>query len=145
MCRNRGFTLIELMVVILIIGVLFSLLMPAVATSREAARRAQCICNLKQLALAAANYESVHGVFPFGVGGGAPPGEGRVPRWSTHSQLLIALDQVNVFNALNFSGVAWMADPVFGPPNQTALATKIAVFLCPSDSDRSPIRMTLGT
>ncbi len=59
-------------------------------------------------------------------------------------QLLIALDQVNVFNALNFSGVAWMADPVFGPPNQTALATKIAVFLCPSDSDRSSDPYDLG-
>jgi len=144
MCRYRGFTLIELMVVILIIGVLCSLLMPAVASSREAARRAQCVNNLKQLALAAANYESTHGVFPYGVGGGAPPGPGRVPRWSAHSQLLIALEQVNLFNAINFSGVAWMADPVYGPPNQTALATKLAVFLCPSDSDWSADPYDLG-
>ena len=144
MCRNRGFTLIELMVVILIIGVLCSLLMPAVATSREAARRSQCLNNLKQLALAAATYESIHGVFPYGVGGGAPPGTGRVPRWSAHSQLLIALEQVNLFNAINFGGVAWMADPVYGPPNQTALATKITVFLCPSDSDWSADPYDLG-
>jgi prepilin-type processing-associated H-X9-DG protein len=50
---------------------------------------------------------------------------------------LIALELTSVYHALNFSGVAWLADSVFGPPNQTALATKIAVFLCPSDSDWS--------
>jgi prepilin-type N-terminal cleavage/methylation domain-containing protein len=144
MCRNRGFTLIELMVVILIIGVLCSLLMPAVATSREAARRGQCLNNLKQLALAAASYETIHEAFPYGVGGGAPPGPGRVPRWSAHSQLLIALEQVNAYDAINFGGVAWMADQVFGPPNQTALATKIAVFPCPSDSDWSADPFDLG-
>src|SRR4029078_8897232 len=132
------------MVVILIIGVLCSLLMPAIASSREAARRSQCICNLKQLALAAANYESVHGAYPFGVGGGTPPGVGRVPRWSTHSQLLLALEQANLYNGLNFSGVAWMADPVFGPPNQTSLRTKLSVFLCPSDPEPSSDPYDLG-
>jgi prepilin-type N-terminal cleavage/methylation domain-containing protein len=80
----RGFTLIELLVAILIIGLLLALLMPAVASSREATRRVQCANHLKQLALAALNYESVHNAFPYGVGGGAPPGPGRVPRWSAH-------------------------------------------------------------
>jgi prepilin-type N-terminal cleavage/methylation domain-containing protein/prepilin-type processing-associated H-X9-DG protein len=144
MSRGRGFTIIELMVVIVIIGLLCALLMPAVSASREAARRAQCVNNLKQLALAAAAYESTHAVFPYGVGGGAPPGAGRVPRWSTHSQLLTALDQMNVFNALNFSGVAWMSDPVYGPPNRTALETKLSVFLCPSDPDWSADPYHLG-
>jgi prepilin-type processing-associated H-X9-DG protein len=132
------------MVVILIIGILLGLLMPAVQSAREAARRAQCQCCMKQLALAAANYEAVHGVFPFGVGGGAPPGPGRVPRWSAHSQLLPWMEQTTVFNSLNFSGVAWMADPVFGPPNETALAMKVSVFLCPSDSDWSFDPYNLG-
>ncbi len=144
MIRSRGFTLIELMVVILIIGILLGLVMPAVNSAREASRRAKCQVNLKQLALAAASYESIHEVFPYGVGGGAPPGEGRVPRWSTQSQLLIALEQTSLYNALNFSGVAWMADPIYGPPNQTALATKLAVFLCPSDSDGSSDPFGLG-
>ncbi len=139
MNQRLGFTLIELMVAILIIGILCALIMPAVASSREAARRTQCLCNLKQLALAAANYESIHGVFPYGVGGSAPPGSGRVPRWSAHSQLLFAIDQAPLFNAINFSGVAWMSDPVYGPPNQTAMATKIAGFLS------RPTRITVRT
>ena len=59
-----GFTLVELLVVIAIIGVLVAMLLPAIQASREAARRAQCANHEKQLALAALNYESVHGVLP---------------------------------------------------------------------------------
>src|SRR5262245_45107096 len=61
---RRGFTLIELLVVIAIIAVLISLLLPAVQSAREAARRAQCTNNLKQLAIATANYESTNISFP---------------------------------------------------------------------------------
>src|ERR1700691_3991008 len=125
-----GFTLWELLVVIAIIAILIGLLLPAVQAAREAGRRAQCSNNLKQLGLALANYQSALRVYPFGVGGGGPPGN-VFNRWSAQSQLLPYLEQPALFDALNFVGTPWLnVNPVFGPMNQTAITTRIAGFLC---------------
>jgi prepilin-type N-terminal cleavage/methylation domain-containing protein/prepilin-type processing-associated H-X9-DG protein len=145
--RRPGFTLIELLVVIAIIAVLISLLLPAVQSAREAARRAQCTNNLKQIGIAAHNYLSSFQTLPFGKGASynlTVPGTVFYARWSTHSQLLIYIEQGNLFNSINFNlapetpGMA--GDVPFMPPfqntnreNATASRTQVATFLCPSD------------
>ncbi len=122
--RRRGFTLIELLVVIAIIAVLIALLLPAVQAAREAARRSQCVNNLKQIGLAVMNYESSNGALP-------PATTGPSPDFSMKSRILAAMEQQSIFNAINFD-LAWNA-AAGGYPNQTAYKSTISSFLCPSD------------
>jgi prepilin-type N-terminal cleavage/methylation domain-containing protein len=145
--RRLGFTLIELLVVIAIIAVLIGLLLPAVQAAREAGRLTQCINNLKQIGLAAHNYHSAFGVFPFGKGPSYQavlPGTPIYARWSAHSQLLMFIEQGNLFNSINFNfppetpGMAGAVPfmPAYENPhreNATASRTMVATFLCPSD------------
>ena len=129
---RRGFTLIELLVVIAIIAVLIALLLPAVQSAREAARRAQCTNNLKQIALAAHNYASTHNVFPAGhfqqpAREPRPPAYGST--WSSFgscAMMLPYLEQAPLYQAANFSWGPWVN-------NDTVNNTVIASFLCPSD------------
>jgi prepilin-type N-terminal cleavage/methylation domain-containing protein/prepilin-type processing-associated H-X9-DG protein len=120
--RPRGFTLIELLVVIAIIGVLISLLLPAVQSAREAARRAQCTNNLKQIGLAAHNYMSTYEVLPMGcaIAGGYSSG-GLFP------PLLQFMEQLPLYNAMNFS------TNMYTPSNATLSATGVSTLWCPSD------------
>jgi prepilin-type N-terminal cleavage/methylation domain-containing protein len=145
--RRNGFSLIELLVVIAIIAILVGLLLPAVQSAREAARRAQCTNNLKQLGLAIQNYAATFQVLPFGKGQSyvsSLPSAATYARWSTQSQLLMFLEQGNLFNSINFSlppetpGMA--GDVPFMPPyqnpnreNSTSCLAQVQTFLCPSD------------
>ena len=115
--RFAGFTLIELLVVIAIIAVLISLLLPAVQSAREAARRAQCVNNLKQLALAAHNYESTYGAFPMGTPFYSFGDIGVNDGHSIFVALLAQYEQQSLFNAANFSRNIYMS------PNSTVQAT----------------------
>lgn len=126
---QKGFTLIELLVVIAIIGVLVSLLLPAVQQAREAARRSQCLNNLKQLGLALHNYESSYTVFP---GLGTPSQY----NYSVQARLLPYVEQTALQNLINFdlpllsgSGPSQSLNPLLA----TAAATSVPLLLCPSD------------
>lgn len=99
---KRGFTLVELLVVIAIIGILVGLLLPAVQAAREAARRMQCSNNLKQMGLAAHNYESAHAKFPPGDLS-INRGGGDIPQASTHAFLLPYLEAGNSYATFNFN------------------------------------------
>src|SRR5881397_178008 len=102
---RRGFTLIELLVVIAIIAVLIALLLPAVQAAREAARRAQCVNNLKQIALAMHNYHDVNLSFPpeSMVNDIKGPNGWGGPWWSWAAKILPQIEMAPLFNAINFS------------------------------------------
>src|SRR5437764_3408465 len=131
---RRGFTLIELLVVIAIIAVLIALLLPAVQAAREAARRSQCVNNLKQLGLAVANYESANGSLP--PTGANQTFNGGMNNFGMKTRLLPFLEQGALFNALNMSFIAEPASGVAGYlTNATVATTQINGFLCPSDGN----------
>src|SRR5438094_10195590 len=137
--RDKAFTLIELLVVIAIIGVLVGLLLPAVQKVREAAARAKCLNNLKQIGLGLHSYEGVNQRFPpsciitnphaegsaYGISYGddirvGPTGFG----WGT--LLLPFLEQDNLYRRFDLKESCW------SPVNAAAARTKVAVFICPS-------------
>jgi len=135
---RQGFTLIELLVVIAIIAVLISLLLPAVQSAREAARRAQCTNNMKQLGLALANYEAATGAYPASYGTQTWSGEvwSTWGSWSPQSMLMPYMEQQPVYNAINFSTIS-QGNPSDLPQGLaaqvTAITSRVASFLCPSN------------
>jgi prepilin-type N-terminal cleavage/methylation domain-containing protein len=145
--RRQGFTLIELLVVIAIIAVLIALLLPAVQSAREAARRAQCLNNLKQISLGMHNYHQAQGSFPMGNGraytiGSSGPYITEWGTWGCLAFMLPFLEQQPLYNAANFSWNAWWSytgGSNGGPSwdgtrvNTTVFRTNLNVFMCPSD------------
>jgi prepilin-type N-terminal cleavage/methylation domain-containing protein/prepilin-type processing-associated H-X9-DG protein len=129
---RRAFTLIELLVVIAIIAVLIALLLPAVQAAREAARRSQCLNNLKQFGLAMHNYHGTHDTFPPGyISNFNAAGDDTGPGWGWGTMLLGQLEQMPLYNAVNFSLLTT------DPASQTVRQSSLSVFICPSNAGGS--------
>ena len=150
---NRGFTLVELLVVIAIIGVLIGMLLPAVQQVREAARRTECLNNLRQIGLASLNYESTHGHMPtagtvintwastsdelWGGGGKAPNSH---ENWSHFWQILPFIEQGNVVPIRAQAAAFQNGLSIWSSPqNMAGLGYSIPFYSCPSRGQRSHI------
>jgi prepilin-type N-terminal cleavage/methylation domain-containing protein len=126
MRRKDGFTLIELMVVIAIIGVLIAILLPAVQQAREAARRTQCKNNLHQIGLALHNYADIYSLLPSGyVYKPSPPGNASGFGWA--AMILPQVDQAILFGQFNWD------EPLWSGPNTAPRMKHLQAYLCPSD------------
>ncbi len=135
--KRSGFTLVELLVVIAIIGVLVALLLPAVQAAREAARRSQCLNNIKQTSLAVLNYESARGTFPNGAYGCC---------WGTWVvQILPYLEGGNLsdrYVGIGDWGSHGSGDRYYGQNNLPVTSQFLSSMTCPSDERQEPTGST---
>jgi prepilin-type N-terminal cleavage/methylation domain-containing protein/prepilin-type processing-associated H-X9-DG protein len=136
--NSGGFTLIELLVVIAIVGLLAVLVLPAVQSARESARRAQCLNNLHQIGTALHSYTESDGALPVGhmrnydpriATGDSPCSSSREGEKSFLVSILPQIDQQSLFNALNSSTT------IYGFENRTIFAVSVGAYACPSDPD----------
>jgi len=134
---RAAFTIVEILVVLTIIGLLLALLLPAVQSAREAARRMQCMNHLKQIGLALQNYDAVHRVFPKGGAGVASLTNPLLrSRWrlSWGASLLPFIEQPGLYESINQS------QPFLDPSNLAAGQTIVPTYLCPSSVNGSLTR-----
>lgn len=143
--RPGGFTIIELLVVIAIIGLMMALLLPAVQAAREAARRAHCSSNLRQIGLAILNYETQLKRFPPGRVG--CDGIGGIRRCNVNRPLeyvgtsgfvmiLPFMEQLDLYERFDFSLGPWYGVSIWVKSNYSAIASRPPVLVCPSDDSK---------
>ncbi len=127
-CKSgrEGFSLIEVLVVIAIIGLLVALLLPAVQAARESARRSQCLNNLKQHGVALNTYSTSVDAFPIGYIFW-PKSSGVAPGWAWSTAILPQLEQGPIYSAININV------PIDLPANITARTSALSIYVCPSD------------
>ncbi|HIQ22805.1 MAG TPA: DUF1559 domain-containing protein [Planctomycetes bacterium] len=129
--RLKGFTLVELLVVITIISILLAMLLPAVQAARGAARRAQCANNLKQIGLALHNFESTQRRYPPSFGGPYRTD------WSGLAMLLPYIEQTPLYNSINFRR---SYDTAVMPDGMRVSAARVGTFVCPSETRDDPVK-----
>jgi prepilin-type N-terminal cleavage/methylation domain-containing protein len=146
--QHHGFTLVETIVVLAILGLLAALILPAIQQVREASRRLQCVSNLRQIGIGLNNYLSTYGVLPEGKGSPNPRVD--LKQYSVFTRLLPYLDMRNEFYAINFEcgldDFYMFSEHQRGfESNLTAMSRTIGLLLCPSDSGPASPGVTGGT
>ncbi|MCC6492493.1 MAG: DUF1559 domain-containing protein [Pirellulales bacterium] len=124
--RLRGFTLVELLVVIAIIGVLVALLLPAVQAAREASRRSQCANNMRQIGLAALNYETARKEFPIGRRKGTDANGNTIRQWGHLSYILPYVEAANAYKLVDYD---------VAPADSAVKTQSFPFFICPTDPE----------